>query len=375
MSPVRLFARVTLAALAGLVPLLALTLSAEAVEALYVPWLGYPASLLLTGITRHLPFCLAEWLEGATIVAVSGVVFGLGRAWWTGRISAEEGTRLGGWGLAAAVSTVGLAFYLSWGLHYGRPPAAERLGWTTAPLTTEDRAELTALAEELIEVTNAHYLELHGSTDAEVVSAIMEAAAIDAATDDGWARAARALRLPSRMEVPRGPAKPLLSSPIFTRLGISGFFFPFTGEANYNTMPPRWQLPQTIAHEKAHQRGIASEDEANFFGFVACIHSNEPFVRYAGWLFAQRQILRVLLQIDPESAGELLQTRHPGVQRDVNAAHAFWTGYDGAAMDLGQAMNDAYLKLNQVEGGALSYSRSALLIVAWSREREQERPL
>ena len=99
-----------------------------------------------------------------------------------------------------------------------------------------------------------------------------------------------------------------------------------------------------------------------------CWSSDEPFVEYAGWLFAQRQILRVLLQIDPEAARPLIEARHPGVQRDVDAAYAFWTGYDGAAMDLGHAMNDAYLRLNQVEGGALSYSRAALLVVAWSRE-------
>jgi hypothetical protein len=75
-----------------------------------------------------------------------------------------------------------------------------------------------------------------------------------------------------------------------------------------------------------------------------------------------------LLQINPDAAIPLLEARHPGVQRDVNAAHAFWTGYDGAAMDLGHAMNHAYLRLNQVEGGTLSYSRAAVLIVAWSRE-------
>ncbi|MFT4624192.1 MAG: hypothetical protein ACI8PZ_002851 [Myxococcota bacterium] len=365
---VRPLARVTVASAVMWLPLLVLGLFPSGVEAIYVPWIGYPASLVLTSVSGLFPLCAAEWVEvGAGLVAVLWIG-SLVRSGWTGSRNWREVAATAAWGVAAAGTGLGLLFHLTWGLHYGRPTAAAQLGWAEVELTADDGSELTQLAERLVQITNTRYVAVHGATDAGVVSATLPPPSIDAATDRGWERAVGALGLPARVARSRGPAKPLLSSPVFTRLGISGFYFPFTGEANYNTMPPRWQLPHTIAHEKAHQRGIAREDEANFFGFVACVHSDTAFVEYAGFLFAQRQILRVLLQIDPEAAIPLIEDRHPGVQRDVDAAHLFWTGYDGAARDFGHAMNDAYLRLNRVEGGTLSYSRAAQLIVAWARE-------
>ena len=61
--------------------------------------------------------------------------------------------------------------------------------------------------------------------------------------------------------------------------------------------------------------------------------------------------------------------RMPGVQRDVIAAYAFWDGYDGPLSALGTSVNDAYLRLNAVEGGVLSYSRSTELLILFARTR------
>ena len=48
-----------------------------------------------------------------------------------------------------------------------------------------------------------------------------------------------------------------------------------------------------IAHHKAHQRGYAKEDEANFVGYVICINSTDPPVRYSGYLYGLK-VLEVL---------------------------------------------------------------------------------
>ena len=34
----------------------------------------------------------------------------------------------------------------------------------------------------------------------------------------------------------------------------------------------------------AHQRGIAREDEANFIAFLVCMASDDPYIRYSGYL-------------------------------------------------------------------------------------------
>lgn len=58
-------------------------------------------------------------------------------------------------------------------------------------------------------------------------------------------------------------------STALSAMDFTGFYFPFTGEANLNIDSPACYLPSTIAHEMAHQRGIASEQECNFIAIAA----------------------------------------------------------------------------------------------------------
>lgn len=80
--------------------------------------------------------------------------------------------------------------------------------------------------------------------------------------------------------------KPFFFSDILSRISFTGFFFPFTGEANINVSSPACLIPSTIAHELAHQRGIAEEDEANFVGILACLEDGDPVYCYSACLLA-----------------------------------------------------------------------------------------
>lgn len=335
------------------------------VEAWYVegvvPWV----SAALTGVTRWVPTSLAEWVEvGAAVgalawlgAAVVRLARGERRLVIAGRLLAEA------W---AAVAVALWLFYATWGLAYSRPRIEHRLGWTESFSVEDD--ELGSLAGALVDQVNDLYLQLHQMADTGVMTGEpVDGAAMDAAIDAGWARMAKAEGLHPAVGRSRGPTKPLLSSGVFTVLGIGGFYFPYTGEANINVWSPAWQQPHTRAHEMAHQRFFASENEANFMGFLACIYSDDPLVRYSGWLFAQRQVLRALLKADPWLGSQHLYARLPGVQTDVNLSRAFWTRYDGSLSDLSTSINDVYLKANNVEGGVKSYGLSLRLLVRWAR--------
>jgi hypothetical protein len=130
---------------------------------------------------------------------------------------------------------------------------------------------------------------------------------------------------------------------------------------------PASERPHAIAHEKAHQRGIASEDEANFVGYLAAAASPDPFARYSALLFAQRQLLTELRPRDPEGVDALLAERLPGVQRDVDAARDYWRRYEGRLRETQTRVNDSYLRWNGVEGGVESYARSVQLLVLFAR--------
>jgi hypothetical protein len=168
----------------------------------------------------------------------------------------------------------------------------------------------------------------------------------------------------------RGRAKPVAASFAMSALLIGGFYSPWTGEANYNGQLPPCEIPHTIAHEKAHQRGITGEDEANFFGFLACIYSRNPYVRYSGYMFAQRQLLSELRRSDLEKVHELLARRDRGIERDVEEERRFLEKHRGTVSRLNSAVIDTYLKANRAPGGIQSYTLSSRLIIIYFRAVE-----
>jgi hypothetical protein len=66
------------------------------------------------------------------------------------------------------------------------------------------------------------------------------------------------------LEFESQPPKAMFYSKFMSALNFTGVYCPFTGETNLNVDAPACLLPATVAHELAHQRSIASEQECNF---------------------------------------------------------------------------------------------------------------
>ena len=67
-------------------------------------------------------------------------------------------------------------------------------------------------------------------------------------------------------------------------MNFTGFYFPFTGESNVNMDSPAMLLASTCAHELAHQRGIASEQQCNFLAVLACTRCDNANYNYDHYL-------------------------------------------------------------------------------------------
>lgn len=351
-----------------------LSQSPEFVEDVYARNAGYGIARGLGFITGFVPTSLAEiCIVGAALylfvpfcVAAFHVLKRKRRI-----LNAVAAGFFRFWAFAAVVLTL---FYLSWGMNYAREPLPRRLGFKPIETPANDSEnekqteEIARLAEELIVVTNENYREFCGSDDFGRPSFPPAGSPdLDATLDEAYSRVQQKLGLEPEFAVTRARAKPVAASEIMNWLHIAGFYFPWTGEANYNRLCPAATLPHVIAHEKAHQRLITSEDEANFIGYLACVLSDDPYVRYSGYLFAQRQLLGELYLRDAERAMALVKKRHPGVQRDVDAARAFWQQYSGAIEEVSREVNDTYLKSQGVKGGVASYAASKSLIILWAR--------
>lgn len=78
--------------------------------------------------------------------------------------------------------------------------------------------------------------------------------------------------------------KPIHFSYMMYQANCTGVYFPFSMEANYNAYLSDLSYGATVAHELSHLKGYIYEDEADFMAYLACIGSDEAYLRYSGYL-------------------------------------------------------------------------------------------
>ena len=157
----------------------------------------------------------------------------------------------------------------------------------------------------------------------------------------------------------------MLSKPM-TYTHISGVYTFFTGEANINVNFPDYVLPYTAAHEFAHQRGIAREDEANFVAFLVCMESDDHYIRYSAYLNLYEYVSNALYSESPKKAAKLYQSLPKGVQGEMSAYHEFFDEYEeNVVSNVSGAINNGYQIINGVKEGSKSYGMVVDLAVAY----------
>ncbi len=159
--------------------------------------------------------------------------------------------------------------------------------------------------------------------------------------------------------------KPVMLSEAMSHTHITGIYTYFTGEANINIVFPDYTLPYTAAHELAHQRGVAREDEANFIAFLVCIASDDPYIRYSGYLNLYEYVSSSLYSADAELYGKVAATVAPEVRFEMAAYSKFYNKYRHSKVaTISQTINDTYLKIQGTEG-TKSYGMVTDLAVAF----------
>lgn len=168
----------------------------------------------------------------------------------------------------------------------------------------------------------------------------------------------------------------MLSEP-WSYTHITGMYFPFFAECNVNTAQPAYLIPSTAAHESAHSRGIAFENECNFLAFLSCINSDYAEYRYSGYMMAYTYCSNALFGYSFEmwaQADELLDERMRADFKSLNdyiynhSSHQTGTAVDeivDVVNEVSENVNDTFIKVQGVEDGTLSYDRVTELILAY----------
>ena len=162
--------------------------------------------------------------------------------------------------------------------------------------------------------------------------------------------------------------KPLMISEPMTYTHLSGIYSFMSGEANINVNYPDYIVATSSAHEMAHQRGIAREDECNFLAFAVLLESEDPFLRYSAYLDIFSNISSALNKADKNLISTVpVDARVVG---DLRSYSKFFEKYkDSVAAEITNSINNSYLQANGQEQGTKTYGMMTEAVCAYLLER------
>ena len=148
-------------------------------------------------------------------------------------------------------------------------------------------------------------------------------------------------------------------------MNFTGFYFPFTGESNVNMDSPAMLLASTCAHELAHQRGIASEQQCNFLAVLACTRCDNANYNYAGWMLGYIHLGNALYRVDPDAWQQIRDSLPDEIVLDLRYNSAYWAQFQGAVSQASESVYAAFLKGNGDANGVRSYGMVTDLLVTY----------
>ncbi len=263
--------------------------------------------------------------------------------------------------LLTTLTLLYFSFQLLFGINYQKSSLAEQLDYSVKKIDTIELFEVTSL---LLEKTNNLRINLN-EDDSLVTNLQFDINHYLKSATDGYFAAQNLYKI----NTPRTlKAKKFLFPSIYSYMGIGGVYCPFTAEANVNTAQPDPFIPAIICHELAHLSGYASEDEANYLGFITSkMHPNIEF-QYSGYLMALRYCLNQLARIDKEKYKEFTNELVPGIKRDIKAYYQYWEKFQTPVEKVSSKIYDQYLKSQSQEEGIMSYNAVVELIVGEYRK-------
>ena len=150
--------------------------------------------------------------------------------------------------------------------------------------------------------------------------------------------------------------------------GFTGYYNPFTGEAQLNTLVPKFILPFTTSHEIAHQLGYAKEEEANFVGYLAATASTDTLFHYSTYLDLFVYANRQLFFVDSVAAKDFTTQLLPEVKSDIKEWREFLRRHKNPLEPVIRWAYGNYLRANQQPKGMTSYDEVIADLIAFYKK-------
>ena len=264
--------------------------------------------------------------------------------------------------LAADVClTVYALFCLMWGVNYWTDSFQDRSGITAQPVAAEDLEAVTAyFAQQLADTADSVPRDENGVYAVPKEQILAESRLVYGGVTEQF----------PFLDFRDTGVKAVRCSRFMSIMGFTGVYFACIGESNVNVDSPACLLPSTVAHELAHQRGIAWEQECNFLGVLASVTSRMPDYVYSGWLLGFIHLGNALYETDPEAYWAIRNALPETVSADLRDNNAYWDQFrDNVVEKVSDTVYDAALKSYGDANGMKSYSMVVELLVAYYKDR------
>ena len=252
--------------------------------------------------------------------------------------------------LTFTLLAVYVVFNLCWGLNYDRAGIAAQLQLKVQPYDNKELARLLQLT-----VTRLNSLD-------SLARLHREELAVNRRLLDGAVQSYRNLSArDSRFAYPSPSVKASLYSTLGNYLGFSGYYNPFSGEAQVNVRMPSFTRPYTTCHEIGHSLGYAKENEANFAGYLAAHDSDDPVFLYSVYFDMYYYAARELYLRDSTLVVPLRQSLRPAVRKDFRELLQFYRKFENPFEPVVRHLYGGYLRANRQPQGMKTYNE----VVAW----------
>lgn len=304
----------------------------------------YPAvSLTLSRIASIVPFSLEELLAVGILI---GCIIGVLLAHRRGRKVRFILIRL-----LETAAWLYVWFYIGWGANYFRASFYERLH--VEPANYEEQA-FRSFLQTYTDSLNASYIRID-SLDPISTQRLIQAQYRSLPTHYG-------LQAPQEWQMP----KRLCFNRLYSGVGVLGFMGPFFSEMQLNEDLLPSQYPFTYAHELSHLLGISSEAEANYWAFRTCIQTDNPAIRYSGYIgLLPYVIINARATLPAEDYRLWALTIRQEVVREMGQRGEYWkerySPFIGAIQD---KVYDLFLKGNRVSTGKKNYAEVIQMVMS-----------
>jgi hypothetical protein len=243
-------------------------------------------------------------------------------------------------------------FNVLWGLNYNRQGIAFQLELDVKPYNVQELFKATGLLQQKLNFY-AQQIDSIERSKTNVNSALFNKGVRD------YEKAAQTYPY---LKYRFSSIKPSLYGTAGKYFGYTGYYNPFTGEAQLKPNLPVFIKPFVINHEIAHAVGYAKENEANFVSYLVSKQSTDIYTLYSVYFeMFEYAYLQCMMTENREHTAALKMGLHKRVRNDLRELFLYRKSTKNAIEPYISHFYDRYLKLNNQPKGKATYNE----VIGW----------